>query len=135
MNPAQQPGPVQIAPMGLPFLAPQAPQPAYGQNFYVMIEQAQQLQNQAQQRQTMMMQEMMKAEEGYYDGPPLESGVAKGKSPSSGGGNYDYNPPEYQGKNQADNDYDSYNTGTKQRSGGKKFKTMEIDEYGNVSWE
>ena len=133
MNPALQPGPVQIAPMGLPFLAPQAQQqPGYGQNFSAMIEQAQQLQNQAQQRQTMMMQEMMKAEEGY----PVDPGAGSaGKGSSSSVDTYDYSPPEYPKKGQASGSYDDYDGGTQKKSGGKRFKTMDIDEYGNVSWE
>lgn len=133
MNPAPQPGPVQIAPMGLPFLAPQAQQqPGYGQDFSAMIGHAQQLQSQAQMQQMMMMQEMMKAEEGY----PVDPGTGSaGKGSSSGVDTYDYSPPEYQKKDQASGSYGDYDSGTQKKSGGKRFKTMDIDEYGNVSWE
>ncbi len=133
MNPAIQPVPVQVAPMGLPFLAPQAQQqPAYGQDFSAMIEHAQQLQNQAQAQQMMMMQEMMKAEEGY-PGEPSTGSAGRGSSPSAD--TYDYSPPEYPQKGQTSGSYDDYDSGTKKKSSGKKFKTMDIDEYGNVSWE
>lgn len=133
MQPAPQTGALPVAPMGLPFLVPQAQQqPGYGQNFSAMIEQAQQLQNQAQQQQMMMMQEMRKAEEGY----PVDPGTGSaGKGPSSGVDTYDYSPPEYQKKGQTSGSYGDYDSGTQKKSDGKRFKTMDIDEYGNVSWE
>lgn len=131
-NPAVQPGGMPVAPMGLPFLAPQAQQPGYGQDFSAMIEHAQQLQDQAQQRQ-MMMQEMMEAEEGGYDEPAPGSGASGGRKSPSSADSYDYRPQEYQKKGQANGDYDD--DGTKKKTGGKRFKTMQIDEYGNVSWE
>jgi hypothetical protein len=133
VNPVMQPGGMPVAPMGLPFLVPQAPQqPAYGQDFSALIDHAQQLQNHAQQRQIMMMQEMMEAEEGY-PGDPATGSAGRGSSPSAD--TYDYSPPEYQKKGKTSGGYDDYDGGTKKKSGGKKFKTMDIDEYGNVSWE
>lgn len=113
-------------PMGFPFLAPPAQQ-GYGQDFSAVLEQAQRVQDEANQRQMMMMQEVMKAEEGaaYYD-ETLPQDVSKDVQ--------DYQSESYPRESYPkDKSYEDDNQ--KKGSGGRRFKSMKIDDFGNMSWE
>lgn len=106
-------------------------------NFGQIMAEAQRLQNEAHQRQVQMMQEIQRAEEdsyGYGDG---------GYDPRDYQNDYEQrqNYPNYDDQRRAypqekDNYYsqDGYDDEREKKSK-KRFKSIKVDDYGDVSWE
>lgn len=131
----------QVLPMGLPFLIPQtqqtqsSPTTAPASGYSEILEHAQQLQTQAYQQQMMMRQEMQRAEQGdvptvNYDKPL--AGSSDSSEPS-------YHPPPqdlYPARNSDAGNYDSYDQNNQDNNfGQRRFKSIKIDDYGNMKWE
>jgi len=120
---------------GLPFLGPQPATVPYGSDFSEIIKHAEQLQDEAMRRQETMIEEMQKAEEGYYETYKQDmtsDKILQEERPRSY--DYDYEKNYYRDINdqkQIGQDYDYQ----KEQNRGNKFKKIEIDDYGNVSWE
>jgi hypothetical protein len=115
--------------LGVPSLAPGS-----GMDFSAVLEQAQRAQDEAYRRQMMMQQEIQRIEsEGESYGDP-------GVSPPQG--TYDQQKlldsyEDYQrtsgypsGKTKDESDYEQDG-----KKSGKRFKSIKIDDYGNMSWE
>lgn len=114
----------QTPPAGLPQSVPQgllgvpSLAPGSGMDFSAVLEQAQRAQDEAYRRQMMMQQEIQRIEsEGESYGDP-------GVSPPQG--TYD--------QQKLLESYEDYQR-TSGYPSGKRFKSIKIDDYGNMSWE
>lgn len=119
-------------PMGLPLLAPSAAAPQGSQvDFSGMIEQAQRLQDEAYRRQMMMMQEIQRVEQeeaGYTEAVPSAAGYPQQEAPL-------YDPSLYQRQDSRTEKSGEEDEDRGDRKGSRKFKSIDIDDYGNMSWE
>ena len=105
-------------------------------NFGQMMAEAQRLQNEAHQRQVQMMQEIQRAEEGGYDygdGSYDPRDSLKDYEQGRDNRNYDDQRRSYP-KDSDDYGRDGYDYEKEQKSK-KRFKSIKVDEYGDVSWE
>lgn len=106
-------------------------------NFGQIMAEAQRLQNEAHERQVQMMQEIQRAEEdayGYGDGSYDPQNYQKDYDQRQNYPSYDDQRRAY--PQERDNHYsqDGYDDEREKKSK-KRFKSIKVDKYGDVSWE
>ncbi len=123
----------QTPPAGLPQSVPQgllgvpslAPGSGSGMDFSAVLEQAQRVQDEAYRRQMMMQQEIQRVE-------------TEGEFPVDSGGSLQQGTDDQQKLLESYEDYQrtsGYPSGKTTDNSGKRFKSIKIDDYGNMSWE
>ncbi len=132
--------PGQTPPAGLPQSVPQgllgvpSLAPGSGMDFSAVLEQAQRAQDEAYRRQMMMRQEIQRIEsegESYGDpGVSLPQGTPDQQKLLESYEDYQRTSGYPSGKTKEDSDYEQDG-----KKSGKRFKSIKIDDYGNMSWE